>query len=269
MSATGGLTLPPPEDDLRAAILAWGGVPRYLIEGEIFYDTKVFFAREQLGRDVARYCEPSDVYKSKKHVYLNARAILALGFGKKISVVIQFVFNQIGIPRPSQQPGVHVHEAVELGPPQPSAPTPGHLVPLMQMPRPHYQMQHQVQHPSHLPEGAMQFGPSGFLNFPSSVFEQHDSHGDVAMPDPATVGPADPLRDVEAQGEAPTFSDFSFAPAALPIPSFLPPLYQQSQGGPAQQQPQSGPGYDAVYSYPVPGDESSELNEPKRRSDSG
>lgn len=69
---------------LHVSLLSWGAVPKLVLGDELFYDTKGIFPKHNLGRDVARYCEPCDWYKSKKRFFLNARGIVALAFGKKI-----------------------------------------------------------------------------------------------------------------------------------------------------------------------------------------
>jgi len=82
-------------------IVQWGAVPKLQFEGEVFYDTKELFSKHNLGRDVARYCESGDWYKNKKRFYLNARAIIALAFGKKTQPVLDFVYNILNLARKS------------------------------------------------------------------------------------------------------------------------------------------------------------------------
>jgi len=89
--------LPTLPSDVNAAIVQWGALPKFLIEGEVFYDTKDLFAKHNLGRDVARYCEAGDWHKSKKRFYLNARGIISLGFGKKTPQVLAYVFNLLHV----------------------------------------------------------------------------------------------------------------------------------------------------------------------------
>jgi len=83
--------------DVNAMIVHWGALPKFLIEGEVFYDTKELFTKHNLGRDVARYCENGDWHKSKKRFYLNARGIIALGFGKRCPHVLAYVFSLLNV----------------------------------------------------------------------------------------------------------------------------------------------------------------------------
>lgn len=99
MTAPSTATVACTSSPLHAAILSWGAVPKVAIGGELFYDTKGIFPKHNLGRDVARYCEPGDWYKSKKRFFLNARAIVALAFGKKIPNVQALIWARLGLAR--------------------------------------------------------------------------------------------------------------------------------------------------------------------------
>jgi len=72
----------------HALVLSWGAVPKMMIHGETFYDTKSIFPKHNLGRDVTRYCDDCDVYKNNKRFFLNVRGVLAMAFGKKIPQVL-------------------------------------------------------------------------------------------------------------------------------------------------------------------------------------
>jgi len=77
---------------LHSLVISWGAVPKLAIANETFYDTKAIFPKHNLGRDVARYCDDSDVYKNNKRFFLNVRGIVAMAFGKKIPQVCPIVF---------------------------------------------------------------------------------------------------------------------------------------------------------------------------------
>jgi hypothetical protein len=55
------------------------------------------FPKHNLGRDVARYCDEKDWFKSKKRFFLNARGVVALAFGKRLPQVQQVVFDRVGL----------------------------------------------------------------------------------------------------------------------------------------------------------------------------
>jgi hypothetical protein len=117
---------------MNAFILSLGAMPKFNLGGETFYDTKEIFSKHNLGRDVARYCEPGDWHKSKKRFYMNARGVVALGFGKKTAQVIDFIYASMGVPSkrltdPIPQPS----QPMSFAPPQlPQMPSMPYLSPI-------------------------------------------------------------------------------------------------------------------------------------------